>query len=814
MTRAAVRSDRSSIQLVSLVLLGSCFETPFGIRHVGHTSLRNNTGPAREATQHAQVSRCGTASTSWWQSLRQLDYESVMCRLQSYQHGKTAAELQKVRKNSEKDGEALLYALMLYGFLALLTFGAFVALLAWAPAMYSRRCNDCNDNNGGQKLNWWRLLISVEDDEVVEKAGLDGLMLVELLRFGRNFALLTGPVLMIVLGSVHYMQAERFNHLRPKGLDLLNAISIQSLTNIPPGKDGQPIQIDQWLLWLHAGAVWFVVMVGMTLLAHTHSRFAEKRFEWLDRVPVPRATTLLVQNVPAEYRSDQALKGFFARVFTEPAVKEATIVRRTTRLRKLIWKQEHCRTLLAEAESQWERVGCDEDKRPRTGYLPCWPGDDALDKYRRLLQKSESDVAAERERVEHQVPLKDPSVCSSSGFITFTSRRWRRLAVKEQLTKDGNTFKMSLAPDPTDVIFEDLALDTHHRYGSKFFAVVCLSTIFVVWMPVVVLISSLSDMHSLKEYVPYLRQLINQFPPAEAFLEGILPTLVLRGFMSLLPLLLMGVIENLLLPKARTRVQLQMQEWNFYFHFFFVLLVTLVGQSLFFAFMDVLDHPRHLLELLALNLPCVSHFYSLYMILGWFVVVMEVVRPYPLMIYLGWRTTVGADEAAELAEPKEASAGDGIGARMSRTSLMVAILMVFCTCSPEIAIFGWLYFATAGPCYRYLISSAEVRKPDSGGVFWVRALNHIVVALVLYVFLMVGILKRQATSNGPVILALSSLAYCYFGYSSIKSVNWEIPPFLAIADSDRESDEKPWQGQDGCYKQPECHSPDAGSAAT
>ena len=39
--------------------------------------------------------------------------------------------------------------------------------------------------------------------------------------------------------------------------------------------------------------------------------FTERRYQWLEQIPFPRANTVLVRNIPPMYRSDAALRSYF-----------------------------------------------------------------------------------------------------------------------------------------------------------------------------------------------------------------------------------------------------------------------------------------------------------------------------------------------------------------------------------------------------------------------------------------------------------------------------------------------------------------------
>ena len=85
-----------------------------------------------------------------------------------------------------------------------------------------------------------------------------------------------------------------------------------------------------------SGLVWIVVFVITTMMNNAHDDFLNKRFQWLRAIPEPRSTTVMVENIPPNFRSDEALFKYFQHVFAEGAfeVRSAYLVRRTDNLRE------------------------------------------------------------------------------------------------------------------------------------------------------------------------------------------------------------------------------------------------------------------------------------------------------------------------------------------------------------------------------------------------------------------------------------------------------------------------------------------------
>merc|ERR1719277_2616777 len=111
--------------------------------------------------------------------------------------------------------------------------------------------------------------------------------------------------------------------------------------------DGHP-----WLYWLHALVLWFVITTVQGLVYGAMREFLGRRKEWLKRMPIPRGTTVLVEGIPDEYRSDVKLAGYMNKIFGkgDGTVEKAYIVKDTSALLPFVQKREATKLELEEVE--------------------------------------------------------------------------------------------------------------------------------------------------------------------------------------------------------------------------------------------------------------------------------------------------------------------------------------------------------------------------------------------------------------------------------------------------------------------------------
>lgn len=631
----------------------------------------------------------------------------------------------------------------------------------------------------------WKVWNTTPEDEV-RLAGLDGWSLLEFVRLNLRIMTIVGPFLVAVVLPLHFF----FNTKESHTLDWLSCLDIGNLPR------------EDWMLWFHAAVVWFVVLISAWQISLAHDGFTERRYQWLSTVPRPRSTTVMVRNIPPMYRSDSALKDYFDRVFSEESahtVERAYVIRKTGRLPKLVKQLESSQYDTHVASSRLNKARESEEKASL---------ESELQRCQLTVANLKSRVAKEQQAVELalQGPRPDWKVASSSGFVTFTTILSQRLASREQCTRDVSAFRMYMAPDPHDVLYENLAEDDINASSWKWLGRLALLAVFLFWIPIVVAISGWTTLSSIQGTVPAVKKFVEAHPTIGSLMSGVLATAALKIFMMFLPTVLHFIITTTLHLKAGSVEQLKLQQWSAAFLLLFVVLVTSLGRGLTITFFIVMQEPAKIISLLAASLPSASHFYFNYVILGWLVLPMDMLRMTNLAKWFFYRRVCSfeEDEARIYTDPED-PAYYGLGTRMARTVLMASMFFIFCSCSPLILVFTWIYFFLAQFVFGYLLLFCETKKPDTGGVFWIQATEQLFLVLAIYVMLMVGVLRglnKNGIWAGPPAVAFCSLLVLYWARRGVKNLAFDTLPLEEVVKAFKDNkDEVDLASQ---YVQPEC----------
>jgi len=659
---------------------------------------------------------------------------------------RNAAEATGVKDNSEIDAGAFLAGLFTN---CLVIVACMVVFMIWRmrnPVMFSNNVitGTAPDTPPEGLFGWAAASWSLPMDRLEEYIGLDHAMLLEFTRLGMRLMMRIGAPLMLIVGPINLLFGGN-----AAGSDYLSYIS---LGNVQPGS---------WIHWLYAFIVWYVVIVVQTTVFDAQAKFLPRRFNWLRSMPEPRCTTILVENIPPERRSDGELHKFFCELFSDSQVKSAYVVKETTHLQAALDRRAASEEALATIKAEWEKTGKDPAQRPKhltmTGHFM-----DSIEYYEEAIQNAASEAVAERARI-----LKASSqvggVNMAAGFVTFHDRSDAEIALSLAFTADQEEWMVSNPPDPQSIRWEDLKSDPSASKAEAVLGYSLVIGLYVAYLPIVLGIAR------------YATQV--DLGPLQVFWHSLAPTIGLTIMMDFLPTFLIIIFRKCFCLKGDAWAQQQLHIYYYWFQIVFVVLVNTVGSSFVEFSVTLISQPLSVFELFGGKMPAATHFYMNYLILQWVSHSMNMMRYINMFKYFAFRKIFDEETARCMAEPEDQDFY-GIGSRSTRWTTSLTIGIVFSSISPLIALLAFINFFITRAWYGYLIPYAETRKPDLGGEFWVQKLRHIFVGLLIYSVMMTGVLWGRASSPWPGSIAAASLPYVIWSFRRFHTeFFWEKLPF-------------------------------------
>eukprot|EP00930_Biecheleria_cincta_P068146 TRINITY_DN5529_c0_g1_i1.p1 TRINITY_DN5529_c0_g1~~TRINITY_DN5529_c0_g1_i1.p1 ORF type:complete len:892 (+),score=120.16 TRINITY_DN5529_c0_g1_i1:38-2677(+) len=750
-------------------------QIPLSAQGTKYTSVKNQSRPATSIDLAQRTTYTEKNETGAAQGRRPGNLLEVILQASRRGHATNGTDVDAVigvTQNAEGDMVKLLSSACLY-------FGACVACVLWVsccrrrvPMVYGHRSTDgiymgrhaahakipgeCSPHLSDGLFTWIPESIAIGPTECTFYSGVDQGLLMEFLELCMRIVVRGGVPVCIVAMPCYWTAGNQ-------GLGVLGKLEYM---NAP----------DSWANWIAAGGVWYIVLVVQWSVFHAMEAFHPIRVNWLKAMSAPRATTVLVDEIPPERNSVQALTSFFDdEVFHRPVVKSVYITKDTSQIQPLIKKH--------------EKVHFDYQAAEHAGKM-----EEAS-----RLKAEEAEIDREMARMR-EVILSSNELNCETAFVEFYSRKDAHMAEKLFNPDHDEELIVTVPPDPVDVIWTDLQVDKARQHVRDVigFALIVVLLIFIV--NVVLWMSAVLEFEKMKKIFPLLGRLAEDNPSFPDTWNGISNEVGLNLVLSLLPTVLMWIFYSFWTMQAHAWSQVMLQHWYFYFLIISTLLAQAIGDRAIEILQNFLQHPYSAIDLLATKIPAYSHFFISYMCVQWFTHALNITRYFQLMKYCFLRLFYAPKIAHGLSEPEDQDYY-GIGSRYARFTFQLVIWMCFSIMSPIMVLPALVNFAICDLCYGYLLVYAETRKPDLGGVFFVGAMKQLQHGLVLMILGMTGLLAMYSASKVPAYLAASSLIFVgYTYYKFCHEIRWELLDFNDFLDPKGFGTRPPTKN---CYIQPE-----------
>lgn len=694
--------------------------------------------------------------------------------------------------------------------------------------------------NPANWLDWVKASIALQFrlEELTQYIGLDMVLLLYFMQFAMEVLLWVGLPLAFLLSAVNAFFGKVGVNVK---CDLLSKIGLNNMEN---GSN---------YFWVHAVFMWYVVWCVQDIMSKYQGGFMRKRLRWLAGMQAPRCTTVMLQNIPEEYRQlpsaennalpEQHLKnmieeqvfGVMKKKLRENVVKDVVFVRPALQLKEYEAQLESLRTLLADMNAEieermhaeTEEPSLPKDSKETDGEKSVRRVDgktrgeetelmakEALANldYRKTqaqddIRLLENLISGERQRViEREV--------SSTAFVTFTERIYADFFLNIRLTSSEMQFISSTPPDPVEVNWANVLHDpTIVRWKLVGYALIL--GLFVAYVPFVGFISAMTELSYVKKLIPALKHIMSASPWLANLWNALFASLGLTIFMAFLPSCFMWILRRFFPSVGASEGQLGLQKWYFAFQLIFVVLVTAISGSIVALAHKVVHNPLAFFSMLAVQLPNRTHFYLNWFVLQWFTSVLGLLRYVNIFKYLSLRAGFALfmpeerkdRRAKALSEPENTDCY-GIGARSADGVLFLSIGLIYCNLLPIICIFALVSFAVSRIFLGYQIVFAETRKPDSGGTFWCEQMQQVQAIMFIYVMLMIFVFLYRTNSLPLQLFTLALLPYQIWRYCIFtQKFNVDLLPFLQLSQTQQELKAEGVIGKQiaatGSYVQPE-----------
>ncbi|KAJ2934197.1 hypothetical protein H1R20_g2935, partial [Candolleomyces eurysporus] len=321
----------------------------------------------------------------------------------------------------------------------------------------------------------------------------------------------------------------------------------------------------------------------------------------------------------------------------------------------------------------------------------------------------------------------------NSAFITFNKQIAAHLAVQSLAHHMPYTMSSRyIEVAPSDVIHTNLNLNPYEQKIRLAVSYAATAGLILLWAFPVAFVGVVSNIHTVCAEVSFLAWICDLNEVIVGLISGILPPVLLAVLMMLLPIVLRLLARFEGIPKY-TGLELSLMTRFFLFQVLHSFLIVTLASGVIASLPKLLNNPTSIPSILAENLPKSSTFFLTYIVLqglaataGGFLQIVRLIVYYVKLVLLGStpRSIYGI----------KYSPGDvAWGTLFPSITLLTVISLAYSIISPIINGLAVLAFFLFFQLYKYLFLWVleQDQRRDTGGLFFPKAIQHVLVGLYL-----------------------------------------------------------------------------------
>lgn len=339
---------------------------------------------------------------------------------------------------------------------------------------------------------------------------------------------------------------------------------------------------------------------------------------------------------------------------------------------------------------------------------------------------------------------------SSTAFVTF-HKATHSAAAEQMLLLHGPFWQASAAPEPRDLIWRNVFKPVSQTRFRTMVSQGLLVFGILWWAVPVAFVQTFANASSLQQQVPWLVDFLMRSPTVYAFVTAYLPAMALIGLQALLPIAFEILARKYEGHKTKSEVQIRILNRCFAYQLA-SLYVTVLSSSVIQAFKEILDHPAEVLQILSDKLPQVAVYFVTF-------VLARVGTSLPMLLI---RPLALLGLAADVQVCY-------FGAELANVALILVLGLTYSFIAPSILPACALFFGLASIMYRWLFAHVYEPEFDSGGMMWYDLFMCVIVGLFMGTLSLVAItLIKAQKMQAALLLPLPVLVLIFGAHCSWK----------------------------------------------
>lgn len=303
--------------------------------------------------------------------------------------------------------------------------------------------------------------------------------------------------------------------------------------------------------------------------------------------------------------------------------------------------------------------------------------------------------------------------------------------------------------DPKDVIWDNMSIPWWQNYIRTTLVVATVVGMIILWAIPIAFTSAVSQLTVLAEQYSWLRWLLTLPGWLRAFLQGVLPIVLLALLMFLLPVIL-RFLCRLQGIKSGMLVELSVQRYYFFFIFVQLFLIVTVGSSAvqLIRSLSSVEGVANVPNILGQTIPTASNYFFSYMLLQALSVSAGALLQVGSLVV--WFILAPILDSTARSKFKRQTTLSNIqwGTFFPVYTNLACIGIIYSIVSPLILIFNIITFALFWFVYRYNTLYVTRFTLDTGGLLYPNAINCTFVGIYVLEIALIGLFFLVRDNNG------------------------------------------------------------------
>ncbi|GAA6054811.1 hypothetical protein JCM3770_007446 [Rhodotorula araucariae] len=583
-------------------------------------------------------------------------------------------------------------------------------------------------------FDWIAPVVRTSEQEMLATIGLDSVTYLRFLRMCRNMFLCIAALTCAILIPVNVVY--NLKYVKSGDRNYLLMLTMSKVRG-------------NWL-WAHVVGTYLLTVVAFFFIWRNYDAIVRLRWQWF-RSPAYQdmlyARSLMITHVNKKFQTDAGLQGLLASLNIPYPTTAVHIGRRVGALPTLIKKHNETVMELEEVLTRYFKKPDKMGARP-TKRIGGWMGlggqkVDAVDYLTEKIKRLEERVELARQQIHERK-------AENYGFASFESVPYAHIVAKTLHGKRRHNAEFELAPQPSDLIWENLTMGNAARGKNKFFGGVLLVLLCGFYTIPLIAVALLANLAALSAYVDFIDNWVNNYPWLFSAFIGIVPPVLTLLLQMILPMIIRWIAS---LQGATTHSQSDRIVTARYSAFLFItqfIIFSLLGVLVQIISQVVIEvqGKKSTSEILKYLETIPDKLQSTYMIQSnyWLTV-------FPLRgasacfdlaqivsLFLVWsKTHMFGRTPREIREATKPPFFD-FPVYYSNSLLLVVVALVYAPIAPLVALFGVAAFAISYWVGKYNLLYVAVPRSETGGRLWNVAINRCLMALLLmHLFMAVSI---------------------------------------------------------------------------